>query len=140
MNKVDNKFRRGDVTTGKRLHDSTATLDNNDNDDVKLYKVEGKIRPMLVIAEPKTHVRSYNTLDFTSKKPDVNDPDFLLKENGAPRPFGSMLGFNELSYLRIYPISSTPESAMKQARGIEPFSGELFRAIIKEVSHRMLFE
>jgi hypothetical protein len=137
-NQQNPKFDVGDVPKGRRFHEITASKPNDIMIQDSRYLLDSKERPMLVIGTPPSKIAEYQTLDFTSRAPTEKElSNYLLKENGKPRCFGVMLGFDLPSYLKTYPIRSCHEKVMRESK-INPFSREFVDSVIKIAFNRML--
>jgi hypothetical protein len=126
------EFTPGDVGLALKLHANTAEFQQ----DKRGFNVEGKKRPALIVGE-KSSNGDLQVCWFTSQKPKPSNLDFLRQETGKPRSFGSMLGFEQTSYLEIYPLGLCPSSKMSPTR-IKKFPREFVDNVIKEYTNRMM--
>lgn len=133
---MSSTFNVGEVPFGERLHRDTARTVAELEDGEYMVKVKAKKRPMLIFG-PASRRAEYPVLEFTSQRPDDNAEDFLLQDNGKPRSFGRMLGFQESSYLRIYPANQCPASKLEES-GISPFPQIAMMAFVKLHNDRLL--
>ena len=135
---VTTRYRQGEVVIGEKIHGDTSIRVDKDEAGTNLYEVEGKSRPMLVIGTPLSHVRVYETLDFTKQRPANGHPDFYLQANNNPRCCGHSLGSTKPSFLRLFPLNPCSEKKMKPGHGLKPFPKELMIDILKAVNLRLL--